>query len=100
MYGKMILSKKVIKLLHIDNGVKVMAISYKKLFKLMIDKDLKKKDLIRMTGISYSTIRKLENGENMNVDVLEKICRALNCTFDEIVELLPVECGQEKCTSI
>ena len=77
-----------------------MAISYKRLFKLMIDKDLKKKDLIRMTGISYSTIRKLENGENMNVEVLEKICRALDCTFDEIVELLPVECGQEKCTAI
>lgn len=77
-----------------------MAISYKRLFKLMIDKDLKKKDLIRMTGISYSTIRKLENGENMNVEVLEKICRALDCTFDEIVELLPLECGQEKCTAI
>ena len=87
-------------LLYIDNEVKVMAISYKRLFKLMIDKDLKKKDLIRMTGISYSTIRKLENGENMNVEVLEKICRALDCTFDEIVELLPLECGQEKCTDI
>ena len=77
-----------------------MAISYKRLFKLMIDKDLKKKDLIRMTGISYSTIMKLENGENMNVEVLEKICRALDCTFDEIVELLPLECGQEKCTDV
>ena len=77
-----------------------MATSYKRLFKLMIDKDLKKKDLIRMTGISYSTIRKLENGENMNVEVLEKICRALDCTFDEIVELLPLECGQEKCTDV
>ena len=77
-----------------------MAISYKRLFKLMIDKDLKKKDLIRMTGISYSTIRKLENGENMNVEVLEKICRALDCTFDEIVELLPLEYGQEKCTDV
>ena len=77
-----------------------MAISYKRRFKLMIDKDLKKKDLIRMTGISYSTIRKLENGENMNVDVLEKICRAMDCTFDEIVELLPFECGQEKCTDV
>ena len=75
-----------------------MAISYKKLFKLMIDKDLKKKDLIRMTGISYSTIRKLENGENMNVEVLEKICRALDCSFDNIVELLPLDDWQEKCS--
>ena len=84
--------------LHIDNEVKVMAISYKRLFKLMIDKDLKKKDLIRMTGISYSTIRKLENGENMNVEVLEKICRALDCSFDNIVELLPLDDWQEKCS--
>ena len=75
-----------------------MAISYKRLFKLMIDKDLKKKDLMRLTGISYSTIKKLENGENMNVEVLERICRALDCTFDEIVELLPVEDWQEKRT--
>ena len=75
-----------------------MAISYKRLFKLMIDKDLKKKDLIRMTGISYSTIRKLENGENMNVEVLEKICRALDCSFDNIVELLPLDNWQEKCS--
>ena len=75
-----------------------MAISYKRLFKLMIDKDLKKKDLIRMTGISYSTIRKLENGENMNVEVLEKICRALDCSFDNIVELLPLDDWQEKCS--
>ena len=63
--------------------------SYKRLFKLMIDKDLKKKGLIRMTGISYSTIRKLENGENMNVEVLEKNCglytallmKSLNCSL-------------------
>ena len=75
-----------------------MAISYKRLFKLMIDKDLKKKDLMRLTGISYSTIKKLENGENMNVEVLERICRSLDCTFDDIVELLPVDDWQEKRT--
>lgn len=42
-----------------------MAVSYKRLFKLMIDKDLKKKDLVSKTGIAYSTIRKLENGEKV-----------------------------------
>lgn len=62
-----------------------MAVSYKRLFKLMIDKDLKKKDLVSKTGIAYSTIRKLENGENVNVEVLEKICRALDCTFDDVI---------------
>ena len=76
-----------------------MAVNYKKLFKLLIDKDLKKKDLIQLTGVSYSSIRKLENGDNMNVEVLEKICRALDCTFDDIVELLPLDdIRQEKRT--
>ncbi len=68
-----------------------MAVSYKRLFKLMIDKDLKKKDLVSKTGIAYSTIRKLENGENVNVEVLEKICRALDCTFDDVIELIHEE---------
>ncbi len=66
-----------------------MAVSYKKLFKLMIDKNLKKKDLIAAADISYTTIRKLENGENVYVEVLAKICQALNCTFNDIVELVP-----------
>lgn len=66
-----------------------MAVSYKKLFKLMIDKEIKKKDIISNTGISYSTIKKLENGENVYVEVLEKICRMMNCSFDDIVEILP-----------
>lgn len=68
-----------------------MAVSYKKLFKLLIDRDLKKKDLVNTAGISYSTLRKLDNGDNVNVDVLEKICRTLNCSFDDVVELLPLE---------
>ena len=68
-----------------------MAVSYKKLFKLLIDKDMKKKDLLALADISYSTIRKLDNGENVNVDVLEKICRALNCSFEDVMELIPNE---------
>ena len=52
-----------------------MAISYKKLFKLLIDRDLKKKDLKDMTGISYATLHKLERGENMMTDIL---CRMKN----------------------
>ena len=68
-----------------------MAVSYKKLFKLLIDKDLKKKDLLSLANISYSTIRKLDNGDNVNVEVLEKICLALDCSFDDIVEIVPNE---------
>lgn len=68
-----------------------MAVSYKKLFKFLIDKNLRRKDLIDMTGISYSTLRKLDRGENVNVEVLEKVCRALKCTFDDIVELQPLQ---------
>lgn len=68
-----------------------MAVSYKKLFKLMIDKDIKKKDLKEKTGISYSTIWKLEAGENVQMSVLEKVCRAMDCSLDDIVELIPDE---------
>lgn len=50
-----------------------MAVSYKKLFKLLIDRDMKKKDFKELTGISQGTLNKLQNGVNVMVDVLEKI---------------------------
>ena len=68
-----------------------MAISYKRLWKLLIDKDLKKKDLESMAGISHYTIGKLNKGENVTTDVLARICKALNCTMDDILEILPDE---------
>ena len=64
-----------------------MIISYKKLWKLLIDRDLKKKDLREMAGISHSTIAKLGRNENINTEVLIKICRALDCDLKEIMEL-------------
>ena len=64
-----------------------MALSYNKLWKLLIDKNLRKSDLHSLTGISQSTIAKLSNGENVNTDILEKICRALNCEIGDIVEI-------------
>lgn len=64
-----------------------MAISYKKLWKLLIDKDIKKKDLVKMAGISGYTLNKLNHGENVNTDTLMKICVALNCSFDDIMEI-------------
>ena len=64
-----------------------MIISYKKLWKLLIDRDLKKKDLREMAGISPSTIAKIGRNENINTEVLIKICRALDCDLKEIMEL-------------
>jgi DNA-binding Xre family transcriptional regulator len=66
-----------------------MAVSYKKLFKLLIDHDMKKKDLRDLTGISYSTMTKLENGENVMMDVAERICLKLNCQLSDIAEIIP-----------
>ena len=63
-----------------------MAANYKKLWKLLIDKDLKKKDLQSLAGISNYTISKLNRGENVTADILEKICEALNCTTNDILD--------------
>ena len=63
-----------------------MAVSYKKLWKLLIDKDMKKKDLEAAAEISNYTITKMNRGENVTVEVIGKICKALNCTPDEIME--------------
>jgi hypothetical protein len=64
-----------------------MQISYKKLWKLLIDRDLKKKDLGEMAGISSTCIAKLGRNENVNTNILVKICEALNCDINDILEL-------------
>lgn len=66
-----------------------MIISYKKLWKLLIDKDLKKVDLKRMATLSSSTVAKLTKGENVSTAVLTKICTALNCDISDIMEMIP-----------
>ena len=66
-----------------------MVISYKKLWKLLIDKDLKKKDLPAIAGISRSSITKMGHNENINTEILVKICNALECNLCDIVELVP-----------
>ena len=65
-----------------------MSISYKKLWKLLIDRDLKKKDLREMAGISPSTIAKLGRNENINTEVIIKICQALKCDICDIMEII------------
>lgn len=68
-----------------------MAVSYNKLWKLLIDKNMKKKELGKAAGISNSLIAKLGKNENVTVEVLDKICVALNCRLEDIVEILSEE---------
>ena len=65
-----------------------MAVSYKKLWKLLIDRDLKKKDLMQMAGISNYTLARLNKGDNISTETVAKICKALNCGFDDIMEII------------
>jgi DNA-binding Xre family transcriptional regulator len=65
-----------------------MTISYKKLWKLLIDKDMKKKDLQKAAGISATSITKLGKNENVNTEIIEKICTALHCDVCDIMEMI------------
>ena len=60
-------------------------INYNNLWKLLIDKGLKKKDLREMTGLASSTIAKLTNNQNVNTEVLCRICEVLDCDFKDII---------------
>ena len=66
-----------------------MGVSYKRLWKLLIDKDMTKTDLATAANISTYTVNKLNRGENVNTDTLVSICKVLGCTFDDIMELIP-----------
>lgn len=67
-----------------------MAASYKKLFKLLIDRDMKKKELAEKANVSIATITKMGNdGVSINSDILVRICMALDCKLDDIVEIIP-----------
>lgn len=64
-----------------------MKMSYKKLWKLLIDKDMNKTDLRKAAGISSSSLAKLGKDENVTTDVLLRICKALDCELDDIAEI-------------
>ena len=66
-----------------------MSVSYKKLWKILIDRDMKKKDLIELAGISTASMAKLGKNENITTEVLVKICKSLNCDIGDIMEVLP-----------
>ena len=65
-----------------------MAVCYKKLWNLLIDRDMRKKDLRLMTGISTTTLAKLGKDENVGTEILVKICSALNCDIGDIMEVI------------
>ena len=67
-----------------------MDVCYNKLFKLLIDKRMKKTELRQAIGFSPNTMSRLSNNEFVSMDVLVKICRALNCDIGDIVEVVPI----------
>ena len=68
-----------------------MAISYKKLWKLLIDKDMKKKDLQKAANLTSYAMNRLSRDENVTTEILGKVCLALDCTTDDIMEFIPDE---------
>jgi DNA-binding Xre family transcriptional regulator len=66
-----------------------MGASYKKLWKLLIDLDMQKRDLCRRANVSGTTMAKLRKGESVNTDILIRICNALNCDISDIMEVVP-----------
>ena len=74
-----------------------MAASYKKLFKMLIDREMKSKDLAAKAGVSPATHAKMKkDGATVSSDVLVKICTALNCTMDDIVDIIPSDKNGEE----
>ncbi|MDD3138014.1 MAG: helix-turn-helix transcriptional regulator [Lachnospiraceae bacterium] len=66
-----------------------MDVCYNRLFKLLIDKGLKKTEFAKKVGISANTLAKLSRNEMVSMEMLVRICRKLECTLDDIVEILP-----------
>ena len=65
-----------------------MKVSYKKLWKLLIDKDMMKKDLQAAAGIGWASVRKMSKGETVSMEILMKVCKALNCDVSDIMEFI------------
>ncbi len=65
-----------------------MTVSYKKLWKMLIDKDMLKKDLQKAAGISWASVTKMSKGEAVSMEILMKVCKTLHCDIGEIVEFI------------
>lgn len=66
-----------------------MAVSYNRLFKLMIDRKMRKKDLCELAGVSTSTMSKMRREEIVSLEVIDRICQKLNCNVEDVLEILP-----------
>ena len=73
-----------------------MAISYNKLWKLLIDRGLKKTELVKLSGITSNAMAKMGRNESVQVDTLAKVCAALGCNVDDIMEFVPDEAKGDK----
>ena len=74
-----------------NREVIIVEVSYKKLWKILIDKDMRKKDLQASAGISWASVTKLSKGERVSMEVLMKVCKTLNCDIGDIVELISTD---------
>ena len=72
-------------------GVTTVEVSYKKLWEVLIDKDMKKKDLQTAAGISWASVTKLSKGETVSMEVLMKVCKALKCNVGDIMDFIPTD---------
>ena len=66
-----------------------MDVSYHKLFKMLIDKEMKKTEFAKKVGISSNTLAKLSRNETVSMDIIVRICRTLDCSVDDIMDILP-----------
>ena len=66
-----------------------MAVSYNRLFKLMIDRKMRKKDLCELAGVGTSTMSKMGRDEIVSLEVVDRICQKLNCNIEDVLEILP-----------
>lgn len=66
-----------------------MSVSYKKLWKILIDRDMRKEDLRLAAGLTTTTIAKLGRNETVHLDIILKICKTLGCGIDDILEIVP-----------
>ena len=72
-----------------------MAVSYNKLWKILIDKKMNKTDLRQAAGVSWGAVTKMSKDENVSMDILIKVCKALECNVGDIMDILPDEGGPQ-----
>ena len=66
-----------------------MAVSYKKLWHILLDRDMDRKDLEKLANVSHYTMTKTGKNQDVSTEALRKICKALNCSLDDIIDFLP-----------